>query len=97
MVFPFFFQTLLIYYKGSQYSVPKKYINQTVKLNEVDNKLLIYYNKVLITSHNISNKKFNYNKEHYKEGLSSSLKYRTEDDINDLAQKNLELLDKFIK
>ena len=89
--------TLLVYYKGSQYSVPKKYINQTVKLNEVDNKLLIYYNKVLITSHNISNKKFNYNKEHYKEGLSSSLKYRTEDDINDLAQKNLELLDKFIK
>ena len=50
------------------------------------------------------NSKFNqmeyiakYNKEHYKEGLSSSLKYRTEDDINDLAQKNLELLDKFIK
>lgn len=89
--------TLLVYYKGSQYSVPKKYINQTVKLNEVDNKLLIYYNKVLITSHNISNKKFNYNEDHYKEGLSSSIKYKTEDDINNLAQKNLELLDKFIK
>lgn len=36
---------LLVYYKGSQYSVTKKYINQTVKLNEVDNKLYIYYNK----------------------------------------------------
>ena len=55
------------------------------------------YNKVLITSHNISNKKFNYNEEHYKEGLSSSIKYKTENDINNLAQKNLELLDKFIK
>lgn len=66
--------TLLVYYKGSQYSVPKKYINQTVKLNEVDNKLLIYYNKNLIASHDISNKKFNYNEEHYKEGLSSSIK-----------------------
>lgn len=89
--------TLLVYYKGSQYSVPQKYINQTVKLNEVDNKLLIYYNKDLIASHNISNKKFNYNEEHYKEGLSSSIKYKNNDDINDLAKKNLELLDKFTK
>lgn len=89
--------TLLVYYKGSQYSVPKKYINQTVKLNEVDNKLLIYYNKDLIASHDISNKKFNYNEEHYKEGLSCSIKYKDNDDINDLAKKNLELLDKFTK
>ena len=89
--------TLLVYYKGSQYSVPKKYINQTVKLNEVDNKLLIYYNKDLISSHDISNKKFNYNDEHYKEGLSSSMKYKDNDDINNLAKKNLELLDKFTK
>lgn len=37
---------LLVYYKGHEYSVPKKYINQTVKLNEVNNKLLIYYNKI---------------------------------------------------
>ena len=89
--------TLLVYYKGSQYSVPKKYINQTVKLNEIDNKLLIYYNKDLIASHNISNKKFNYNEEHYKEGLYSSIKYKDNNDINDLAKKNLELLDKFTK
>lgn len=89
--------TLLVYYKGSQYSVPKKYINQTVKLNEVNNKLLIYYNKELIASHNISNKKFNYNEEHYKEGLSNSIKYKTDEDINKLAKQNLELLDKFIK
>lgn len=89
--------TLLVYYKGSQYSVPKKYINQTVKLNEVDNKLLIYYNKNLIATHDISNKKFNYNAEHYKEGLSSSIKYKSDNDISDLAKKNLQLLDKFIK
>ena len=89
--------TLLIYYKGSQYSVPKKYINQTVKLNEIDNKLLIYYNKDLIASHDISNKKFNYNEEHYKDGLSSSIKYKNNEDINELAKKNLELLDKFTK
>ena len=89
--------TLLVYYKGSQYSVPKKYINQTVKLSVVDNKLLIYYNKNLITSHDISNKKFNYKEEHYIEGLSNSIKYKDNHDINELAKKNLELLDKFIK
>lgn len=89
--------TLLVYYKGSQYSVPKKYINQTVKLNEVDNKLLIYYNKNLIASHDISNKKFNYNEEHYKEGLSSSIKYKSSDEIDNLAKHNLKLLDKFTK
>lgn len=89
--------TLLVYYKGSQYSVPKKYINQTVKLNEVDNKLLIYYNKNLIASHNISSKKFNYNEEHYKEGLSSSIKYKSSDEIDNLAKHNLKLLDKFTK
>lgn len=82
--------TLLVYYKGSQYSVPKKYINQTVKLNEIDN-------KDLIASHDISNKKFNYNEEHYKDGLSSSIKYKNNEDINELAKKNLELLDKFTK
>ena len=41
------------------------------KLNEVDNKLFIYYNRNLIATHEISNKKFNYLEEHYKEGLSS--------------------------
>ncbi|MCM1197147.1 MAG: IS21 family transposase [Roseburia sp.] len=85
---------LLVYYKGQEYSVPKKYINQTVKLNEVNNKLLIYYNKELIASHDITNKKINYTKEHYIEGLVTTMKEKTESEIEKLAQKNLELLDK---
>lgn len=88
---------LLIYYKGSQYSVPKKYINQTVKLNEVDNKLFIYYNKNLIATHEISNQKINYQEEHYKEGLTSTLKYKSEDQIEKMAMKNLELLSQITK
>ncbi len=84
---------LLVYYKGSEYSVPKKYINQTVKLNEVNNKLLIYYNKVLIASHDISNKKINYNEQHYMEGLQSSLPYKDKDEIEELAKNNLKLLE----
>lgn len=88
---------LLVYYKGSQYSVPAKYINQTVKLNEVDNKLYIYYNKDLIASHNISEKKINYNAEHYKEGLKSYNFDMTDNQIENMALSNLELLDKIIK
>lgn len=88
---------LLVYYKGSEYSVPPKYINQTVKLNEVNNKLLIYYNKVLIASHDISNKKINYKEQHYMEGLQTVLPYKASDEIEELAKKNLKLLDNLTK
>lgn len=88
---------LLVYYKGQEYSVPKKYINQTVKLNDVNNKLLIYYNKDLIASHDISNKKINYKEEHYIEGLQSSLPDKEMNEIEHLAKKNLELFDKLTK
>ena len=88
---------LLVYYKGSQYSVPKKYINQTVKLQEEDNKLLIYYNKNLIATHPITNKKINYNEEHYKEGLSSVLNNKSEEEIEEMVKRNLELFDTLTK
>lgn len=88
---------LLVYYKGVQYSVPKKYINQKVKLNEVDNKLFIYYNKDLIATHPISNKKINYTEEHYKQGLSSILNNFNEEDIEEMAKRNLELFDTLTK
>ena len=88
---------LLIYYKGCQYSVPKKYINQTVKLKEFDNKLYIYYNKHLIATHEITNKKINYNENHYYEALKTIMPYKTEEEIKELAIKNLELLGKISK
>ena len=89
--------TMLIYYKGGRYSVPKKYINQTVKVKEVDNKLFIYYNKELISMHNISSKKINYNENDYIEGLSSTIYNKSKYEIEDLAKHNLELLEKFNK
>lgn len=89
--------TLLVYYKGCEYSVPSKFIGKTVKLNVLNNKLYIYYNKDLITIHEISNKKFNYKEEHYKEALSNNMKYKDDDKIEELTQRNLELLGKFIK
>ena len=89
--------TLLIHYKGCKYSVPKKYINQTVKVKEFDNKLYIYYNKDLIATHDISNNKINYREEDYKEGLSSTLYYKSQEEIDDLAKHNLNLLEQITK
>ena len=51
---------MLFHYKGSKYSVPQKYINKTLKVKEIDNKLYVYYNKDLIKIHDISDKKINY-------------------------------------
>ena len=89
--------TLLVYYKGCEYSVPSKFIGKTVKLNALNNKLYIYYNKDLIVVHDISNKKFNYKEEHYKEALTNNIKYKSETQIDELAKRNLELLGNFTK
>lgn len=89
--------TLLIYYKGNQYSVPKKYINKSLKIKEIDNKLYIYNNTEIVTIHEISNQKINYKKEHYVEALKGSMLNNTEDEIEQLAKKNLELFDNLAK
>ncbi len=85
--------TSLITYNGSQYSVPQKYINKTLKIKEADNKLYIYDNTELIVIHDICNKKINYIYEHYVEGLKTSMPNKGDDYINDLAEKNLKLFD----
>lgn len=84
----------LFYYKGKRYSVPNKYIEHTLSLQEGNNKLYVYYNKELITIHEISEKNINYKEEHYIEGLSEILKNKTQEQIEELAKKNLENLNK---
>ncbi len=84
----------LISYKGSQYSVPPKFINKTVKVRELNNKLYIYYNEELIASHDLSVKKINYIEEHYKEGLLCTINNKNETEIETIAKNNLELLNK---
>ena len=87
----------LVYYRGTKYSVPPKYIDQTVKLQEIDNKLLIYYNMTLITTHKISDKKIQYNEEDYIECLKATMPYKDEDEIEKLAKDNLKLFDRLTK
>lgn len=85
--------TSLIHYKGNEYSVPMKYINQTLKIKEIDNKLHIYDNTELVIIHNISNKKINYDKNHYIESLKKSMPNKDDNFIEQLAKKNLNIFD----
>lgn len=89
--------TMLFHYKGCKYSVPQKYINKTLKVKEIDNKLYVYYNKDLIKIHEISDKKINYTQDDYIEGLSSNLYYKEQNELDALAKHNLELLNKIKK
>lgn len=82
----------LFYYKGIKYSVPIKFIDHTLDVQEADHKLYVYYNKDLITIHDISLKKINYKEEHYIEGLQNILKNKEQAEIKELAKKNLERL-----
>lgn len=87
----------LVYYKGTKYSVSPKYINQTVKLQEIDNKLLIYYNTNLITTHEIAKQKILYHEEHYTECLKYTMPYKEQNDIEKIAKENLKLLNRLTK
>ena len=84
--------TLLVKFKGNEYSVPMKYINKRVKLVQIENILHIYFTTELVRMHNISNKLINYNTEDYTEALKHSI--RNKDlDINKISEENLKLLD----
>ena len=87
----------LVYYKKAKYSVPPKYINQTVKLQFMENKLCIYYNKELIAIHELSNLSIQYQEQHYKECLSLSMPTKEASEIEQMAKKNLELLGRLTK
>lgn len=84
--------TLLVKFKGNEYSVPMKYINKRVKLIQIENILHIYFNTELVRTHTISDKKTNYNQDDYSEALSHSIKNK-DIDIVKIAEENLKLFD----
>lgn len=86
----------LITYKGSKYSVPPKYIGEFVTLKQIDNELQIYFNTDLISIHQLSSNKINYNEDDYKEILKGVLKNKNIDDIESLAVANLNQFDAFL-
>lgn len=81
--------TLLVNYKGCQYSVPQKYIGKRVKLIPINNTLYVYYNSDLIICHEITGQKINYDLGHYTEALKTRLN-STDKAIEEMAKQNLE-------
>lgn len=85
----------MVTYLNNKYSLPPNYIGKTVTLNINDLTLQIVYNGIIIATHQISNKKFNYQKSHYIEILKSdSFKHKSTDEIEAIAEANLKLYDK---
>ena len=67
---------------------------QILDIQENENKLYVYYNKKLITTHDISEKNINYKEEDYIEDLAKTLKNKEQTEIMELAKNNLKLLNK---
>lgn len=81
-------------YKKKMYSVPSNFIGKRVTLQVVENNLHVYYNKKLITVHEIvENKKIIYHEHHHLEMLKQT--FRKHDEIGDYAIKHLKELEKF--
>ena len=84
----------MIVYNKRKYSLPVQYIGKTVEIKEENGKLLIMYRKNIITSFDLSTKRFNYKIEHMKEILGSDvMKYKDDGEIEEFAKKQLKLYD----
>lgn len=78
----------LFRYGGNQYSAPPEYIGKTVTLQIHDNYIHVYCNTKLIALHAVSEKKINYNEEHYK-ALARITHSFGESKIEERAKENL--------
>lgn len=84
----------LVTFNNRKYSVDPKYIGKTVSLVLNNDTLEIYFNKLLIKSHKVSSKKFNYAEDDYINILKSdAMKHSSEDDIKKTASFNLQIYD----
>ena len=84
----------MIVYNKRKYSLPVQYIGKNVEIKEENGKLLIMYRESIITSFDLSTKRFNYKIEHMKEILGSDvMKYKDDGEIEEFAKKQLKLYD----
>ena len=84
----------LVTYRNCKYSVPPEYIGKPVRLLVSDNTLQIYCSTDLIAVHALSQKRFNYQKEHYQQLLAQTMK--DADAVAELAEANLRQMDTFL-
>ena len=82
-------QSSLISYKSNHYSVPPEYIGKLMQIQVHDEQLCIYYDKLLVTIHTISEKKLNYLHDHYVDISKLTLPIDKKK-IEQIATQNLE-------
>jgi transposase len=85
----------LFKYKGNMYSVAPDFIGKNITIEVIEGSLNVYYNKKLITIHNISDNKINYHTNHHLQMLGLTFKGQEYEDIRDYAQKHFKELEKF--
>lgn len=84
-------QSSLFRYQGNQYSVPPEYIGKTVTLQVYDDYIHVYSNMKLIALQPVSDKKINYQSEHYL-NLARKTHSFAEENIEQRAKENLKTL-----
>ena len=83
----------LIVFRKSHYSVPPEYIGKTVHLKAFGDDLRIYFENRCIAEHRISDKRINYDRDHYLELLKPLVR---KDDLESFAEQNLRQFDSFL-
>lgn len=84
-------ESSLFRYQGNQYSVPPEYIGKTVTLQVYDDYIHVYFNTKLITLQPVSEKKINYQDEHYI-ALARKTHTFSETHIEERAKENLKAI-----
>lgn len=85
-------------YLNNKYSMHANYIGKTVVLKIDDNHLHIIFDGVIIATHILSSRKFNYQKDHFVQILKSEVfAYKSDDEINRIAEKTSSFMTNYRK
>lgn len=87
----------MINYKGAKYSVPTDYLYKLVEVEVKDNQLQIYYSGNMISSHTISNKKFNYRREDLIQIVEGIFPHNNSKEIDEMVNNRLNGYDIFAR
>ena len=83
----------MIRYQGNRYSVNPEFIGEDVSVEQLDDKLYVYYMGNLTTMHRISSFPFNYHENHYASLMEGKVK---PDDMQEVVNNNLQMMDKLL-
>ena len=83
----------LFKYKKNEYSVPPELIGKDITIYEISNQLYVYYNKKLVTMHQISEKKINYREEDHLKMIEKT--FPNKENIVNFALEHLKELERF--